>query len=180
MTAAFSKFNQHSKILRSSWIDTKLGSMMAIGDEEALYLLEFFDKWSLEREVEKLKIKTNSTIIPGSTTPIQYITHELMSYFEGKLKDFKTPLHFLGSSFQKLVWEELMRVPYGQTRSYREQAIFIGKDRAYRAVAHANGVNHLAIVTPCHRIIKSNGDFGGYSGGITRKKWLLEHEARHV
>lgn len=180
MGAAPTKFTQHHKILKASWLDTKLGPMIAIADETGLYLLEFVDRRGLEREVERLRLRTKAAIIPGTTDPIKSITLELESYFEGKLTQFKTPLHLLGSPFQKLVWDELMRIPYGQTRSYMEQAKSIGKNKAYRAVANANGANQLAIIIPCHRIINSNGDLGGYGGGITRKQWLIEHEKSHV
>lgn len=155
----------HYKIIKASWLDTKLGPMIAISDEMGLYLLEFVDRRGLEREVERLRLKTKAAIIPGSTSPIKSITLELASYFDGTLTDFKTPLHLLGSPFQRLVWEELMHIPYGQTRSYMAQAEAIGKNKAYRAVANANGANQLAIVIPCHRIINSNGDLGGYGGG---------------
>ena len=176
MGAPPTKFEKHRTILKASWIDTKLGPMIAIADEAGLYLLEFVDRRGLEREVERLRLKTKAAIIPGVTDPIKSIAIELESYFEGKLKEFNTPLHLLGSPFQKLVWDELMRIPYGQTRSYMAQAEAIGKATAYRAVANANGANQLAIVIPCHRIINSNGDLGGYGGGITRKQWLIEHE----
>lgn len=180
MGAAPTKFEGQRTILKASWIDTRLGPMIAIADEAGIYLLEFVDRRGLEREVERLRIKTKAAIIPGVTDPIKSITLELASYFEGKLKEFNTPLHLLGSPFQKLVWDELMRIPYGTTRSYMAQATSIGKNKAYRAVANANGANQLAIIIPCHRIINSNGDLGGYGGGLTRKKWLLEHEASHV
>jgi AraC family transcriptional regulator of adaptative response/methylated-DNA-[protein]-cysteine methyltransferase len=180
MGAAPTKFEGQHTILKASWIDTRLGPMIAIADEAGIYLLEFVDRRGLEREVERLRIKTKAAIIPGVTDPIKSITLELASYFEGKLKEFNTPLHLLGSPFQKLVWDELMRIPYGTTRSYMAQATSIGKNKAYRAVANANGANQLAIIIPCHRIINSNGDLGGYGGGLTRKKWLLEHEASHV
>jgi AraC family transcriptional regulator, regulatory protein of adaptative response / methylated-DNA-[protein]-cysteine methyltransferase len=176
MGAAPTKFTQHHKMLKASWLDTKLGPMIAIADETSLYLLEFVDRRGLELEVERLRLKTKAAIIPGFTDPIKSITLELESYFEGKLTQFKTPLHLLGSPFQILVWNELMRIPYGQTRSYMAQAEAIGKATAYRAVANANGANQLALVIPCHRIINSNGDLGGYGGGITRKQWLIEHE----
>jgi AraC family transcriptional regulator of adaptative response/methylated-DNA-[protein]-cysteine methyltransferase len=176
MGAPPTKFEKHRAILKASWIDTKLGPMIAIADEAGLYLLEFVDRRGLEREIERLRLKTKAAIIPGVTDPIKSIAIELESYFEGKLKEFNTPLHLLGSPFQKLVWDELMRIPYGQTRSYMVQAEAIGKATAYRAVANANGANQLAIVIPCHRIINSNGDLGGYGGGITRKQWLIEHE----
>jgi AraC family transcriptional regulator, regulatory protein of adaptative response / methylated-DNA-[protein]-cysteine methyltransferase len=176
MGAPPTKFTQNHKMLKASWVDTKLGPMIAISDETSLYLLEFVDRRGLELEVERLRIKTKAAIIPGVTDPIKSITLELESYFEGKLTKFKTPLHLLGSPFQRLVWDELMRIPYGQTRSYMAQAEAIGKATAYRAVANANGANQLAIVIPCHRIINSNGDLGGYGGGVTRKQWLINHE----
>lgn len=167
---------KHDTILKSTWIDTPLGEMLAISDEKALYLLEFAERRGLEREIESLRMKIKTDIIPGNTTPIASIKSELKSYFEGSLKKFKTPLQLFGSSFQQSVWSELMRIPYGETRSYAEQAIAIGKETAYRAVANANGANQLAIVIPCHRIINKNGDLGGYGGGIHRKKWLIAHE----
>jgi AraC family transcriptional regulator, regulatory protein of adaptative response / methylated-DNA-[protein]-cysteine methyltransferase len=170
MGAAPTKFTQHHKMLKASWLDTKLGPMIAIADETSLYLLEFVDRRGLELEVERLRLKTKAAIIPGVTDPIKSITLELESYFDGKLTQFKTPLHLLGSPFQRLVLDELMRIPYGQTQSYMAQAEAIGKATAYRAVANANGANQLAIVIPCHRIINSNGDLGGYGGGIRRKQ----------
>jgi AraC family transcriptional regulator of adaptative response/methylated-DNA-[protein]-cysteine methyltransferase len=178
--ASPTKFNPQNKILQASWLNTKLGPMIAIADEAELYLLEFVDRRGLDRNIGKLRLRTKAVIIPGITDPIQSITLELESYFEGKLTQFKTPLHVLGSPFQKLVWDELMRIPYGQTRSYKEQAASIGKNRAYRAVANANGANQIAIVVPCHRIINSNGSLGGYGGGITRKEWLIEHEKQKL
>ena len=102
------------------------------------------------------------------------------AYFEGKRQDFKTPLFLLGSPFQKRVWEELMKISPGKTRSYAEIAMAIGKPTAYRAVANANGANQLAIVIPCHRVINSNGELGGYGGGIARKKWLIDLEKQEL
>ena len=169
-----------TKALHSSYIKTTLGPMIAITDETALYLLEFADQPKLKRKIEKLKTTFNATILPGVTEPIRSIASELESYFEGNLTDFKTPLHIFGSPFQKLVWQALMHIPYGQTQSYMMQAAAIGKDKACRALANANGANQLAVIIPCHRIINNNGNLGGYGGGITRKKWLLEHESAHT
>ena len=104
---------------------------------------------------------------------------KLKSYFEGKLKKFETPLFLLGSPFQKKVWQALLKIPYGTTRSYAAQAVSMSEPKATRAVANANGANQLAIVIPCHRIINSNGALGGYGGGIARKEWLLQHEAKY-
>ena len=165
-------------MLRASWLDTPLGPMIAIADEKALYLLEFVDRRGLEREVERLRTKTKSAIIPGHTQPINSIEKELKLYFDGNLREFKTPLLFLGSPFQKCVWEELRKIPHGETRSYSDIAAAVGKSSAFRAVAQANGANQLAIIIPCHRVINKNEGLGGYGGGLARKKWLLNHEKK--
>lgn len=179
MGAAPTKLGQMT-ILRASWIDTPLGPMIAIADEQALYLLEFVDRRGLEREVERLRKKIKSAIIPGLTAPIQSIEKELKKYFEGSLIEFKTPLIFLGSPFQKRVWEELKKIPFGETRSYSEIATEMGQPTAFRAVANANGANQFAIIIPCHRVINANGELGGYGGGLTRKKWLINHEKQRI
>lgn len=169
---------EHSQPLKATWLDTRLGPMVAIADEEALYLLEFVDRRGLEREIERLRQKRKSAIIPGMTDPIRSIEQELAQYFDGKLTEFKTPLFLLGSPFQKNVWNQLIKIPQGETRSYSDIAAAIGNPNAFRAVAQANGANQLAIVIPCHRVINANGDLGGYGGGITRKHWLLNHESQ--
>jgi AraC family transcriptional regulator of adaptative response/methylated-DNA-[protein]-cysteine methyltransferase len=170
----------HLNVLKASWLDTKLGSMIAIADEDALYLLEFVDRRGLEREVERLRQKTKSAILPGVTPPIRSIEHELNQYFEGTLKSFITPLFLLGSPFQKRVWEGLQKIPFGETRSYADIAKAMGNPSAFRAVANANGANQIAIVIPCHRVINTNGELGGYGGGVVRKKWLLDHERQGI
>lgn len=164
--------------LKASWVDTPLGSMLAIADEQALYLVEFADRGGLEKEIARLTKRSNLPIVPGKTDPISQIEHELENYFSDKIQDFRTSLFLLGSPFQKRVWEELQKIPRGQTRSYADIAKAIGKPSAFRAVALANSANPFAIVIPCHRVINSNGDLGGYSGGIKRKAWLLEHERK--
>lgn len=162
--------------LKASWIDTHLGAMLAIADDKALYLLEFVNRRGLEREIERLRMRTKLPIIPGKTDPIISIEQELGAYFKGELKEFKTQLFLLGSPFQKMVWQELIKIPFGQTRSYVDIAHAINNPKAYRAVAQANGANQLSIIIPCHRIINANGDVGGYGGGVARKEWLLNHE----
>ncbi|MDP1836105.1 MAG: trifunctional transcriptional activator/DNA repair protein Ada/methylated-DNA--[protein]-cysteine S-methyltransferase [Chlamydiales bacterium] len=164
------------KVLKASWLDTPLGPMLAIADEQALYLLEFVDRRGLEREVERLRLKTKSAIIPGSTRPIESIKNELKLYFDGTLAEFKTPLALLGSPFQKQVWDLLQKIPPGETRSYSELAVTLGRPTAFRAVAQANGANQLAIIIPCHRVINANGNLCGYAGGLACKQWLLNHE----
>jgi len=168
----------NNKIFKASWLDTKLGPMMTIADEEALYLLEFVDRSALEREVERFRQKTKAGIIPGTTKPISSIEKELNLYFAGKLNSFQTPIKTLGSPFQQRVWQALQQIPYGETRSYLDIAKAIGQPTACRAVARANGTNQLAIIIPCHRVINSNGDIGGYGGGVARKQALLEIEKK--
>ncbi len=172
------KLNKQDNSLKSSWLDTPLGLMIAIADKQALYFLEFVERQRLEEKVEKFSIKANTTITQGNTTIIELVESELKAYFSGTLKNFQTPLHLTGSSFQKSVWNELLRTPYGETRSYSNQAIALEKPLAYRAVANANGANNIAIIIPCHRIIANNGGLGGYGGGTTRKQWLLDLEKR--
>lgn len=172
-------YKDEGATLKAAWLDTPLGPMLAIADEHTLHLLEFVDSRGLLREVVQLRKKTNSTIILGETAPILSIEKELNLYFKGKLKEFKTPLNFLGSPFQKQAWTALKKIPYGETRSYLEQAKSINAPYAFRAVARANGANQIAIVIPCHRVINANGALGGYAGGLTRKQWLLQHEKNH-
>lgn len=179
MGAPPSKKNQQSTILQAHWLDSVLGPMLVVADDTHLHLLEFVERRGLEREIERLRKRLNAAIIPGETTITTQIQDELELYFAGTLQTFKTPLFLHGSAFQQAVWQELMNIPYGNTRSYADQARAMGKDKAFRAVANANGANQIAIVIPCHRIINSNGELGGYGGGIQRKKWLIEHEHKH-
>lgn len=159
-------------------IDTPLGAMTAIASEDALHLLEFSDCFKLEREIERLQKRLNPIIISGTNHVIVSIETELTAYFDGSGMTFKTPFYRLGSLFQNKVWDTLCQIPYGETRSYREQATAMEHPKAVRAVANANGVNPLAIIVPCHRIINTNGTLGGYAGGIARKQWLIQHEKR--
>lgn len=163
-------------VLKATWLDTKLGPMFAVADETGLYVLEFVDRRGLEREVEFLRKKYNAIIIPGETPIIKQIALEIKNYFSGKNLNFSTPVHFNGSPFQISVWEQLRKIPPGETRSYLQIAKAIKNPKAFRAVAQANGANPLAIIIPCHRVINSNGEIGGYGGGIARKEWLLKHE----
>lgn len=165
-----------SNTLVAHFFEEKLGPMLAIADVQVLYLLEFYDRKALLNEIIRLRKKTNKNIMPGETPPIIKIKQELADYFAGKLKEFKTPVAQLGTPFQMRAWQALTDIPYGETRSYQEQAHAIGLPKAHRAIANANGCNQLAIIYPCHRIIMSDGGLGGYGGRLPRKKWLLELE----
>jgi methylated-DNA-[protein]-cysteine S-methyltransferase len=109
--------------------------------------------------------------------PFAAAREQLDAYFAGDLHRFDLPLAPAGTPFQMRVWEELTKIPFGETISYRELAERIGSPRAVRAVGLANGRNPLSIVVPCHRVIGADGTLVGYGGGLERKRWLLEHEA---
>jgi AraC family transcriptional regulator of adaptative response/methylated-DNA-[protein]-cysteine methyltransferase len=180
MGAAPKRAHKTLILLKSAWIDTALGLMLVIADDHQLYLLEFVEKRGIEKEIEKLHDRLPASIVPGKTKSIESIEKELKHYFAGKLKQFKTPFILIGTDFQKNVWNALCDIRYGQTKSYAEQAQIINKPTAYRAVANANGMNQLAIIVPCHRIIRSHGELGGYGGGVARKQWLLDHEKKYT
>lgn len=162
--------------LISSYIETPLGTMIAIVDDTKLYFLDFIERKKYDQKIQKLQIKYHARIIPGTNNIILLIEQELTAYFAGKLHAFSIPIVLSGSVFQNNSWKTLIEIPYGETITYAQQALLVGNEKASRAVAHANSNNTLAIIVPCHRIIGSNGKLCGYASGIDRKQWLIEHE----
>ncbi|MEK3805468.1 trifunctional transcriptional activator/DNA repair protein Ada/methylated-DNA--[protein]-cysteine S-methyltransferase [Bacillus sp. FSL H8-0547] len=178
---AVPKKNRDIRLFTAKWIETKLGPMVAVADEEVLYLVEFVDRRGLEKELENLRAKHAAAIVPGTNSVLEQIERELNDYFAGKCLTFETPIYLdAGSEFQRNVWRLLKEIPPGETISYKELAVRAGNPKAYRAVARANGANQLCILIPCHRVIASDGGLGGYGGGIQRKAWLLEWEREHA
>ena len=171
---------QNQQMLYAKWIDSPLGEMLILTDDTALHLLEFTGRRGLYTEITKLKEKYKYAIVPGENVITTSIQEELKSYFDSTLTSFSTQVKFYGSVFQHSVLHTLQTIPYGETRSYKEQAKILHKPTAVRAIARANGQNQLAIIIPCHRVIGANGHLTGYVGGLLRKKWLLEHEARNI
>lgn len=155
-------------------IATPLGEMIAISDEESLFLLEFADNKKLQTKLESL----GNGFVEKISDPIKLITEELKLYFIGELKTFRTSVKLIGTEFRKKTWRALQNIPYGKTISYSQQADNMNVPKAFRAVANSNGANCFPIIIPCHRVIASDGKLGGYSGGLERKKWLLEHEEK--
>ena len=170
--------------LYNTSIQTPLGPMLAIADAQALHMLAFTDAPGLPRHLRRLNSRLGGIILkevrPGDVAPLQRIFDELRAYFAGTLRNFTTPLRLQGSPFQTQAWDALRATAYGTTVSYLEQAQQCGHPKAFRAIANTNGANNFAIVIPCHRAIKSNGDLCGYNGGIERKKFLINHERRHA
>ena len=161
-------------------IESPLGTMFACAVEQGICLLEFSDRKMLETEFRSLSKQLNATIVQGDNPHFRILAQQLKEYFEGTRKEFSIPLFLPGTDFQKAAWESLQRIPYGTTRSYLQQAVDIKRPGAVRAVANANGMNRVAILIPCHRVIGSDGQLTGYGGGLWRKKWLLDFEREHA
>jgi AraC family transcriptional regulator of adaptative response/methylated-DNA-[protein]-cysteine methyltransferase len=158
-------------------LTTPLGPMIAGASDDALFLLEFADRRMLETEIAEVRDRTGRVAVPGVNAVIRAIGEELEAYFAGALREFTVPLDTPGTEFQRAVWDELKRIPYGETWSYGEQARRLGQPpEAVRAVARANGENRIAIVIPCHRVIGADGKLTGYGGGLWRKRRLLDLE----
>lgn len=158
------------------WIDSPHGPILAVADDNALYMLEFTVRKNLDMQMRRLAEKIGRAIVPGRTAITQRITDELEAYFGGKLLKFETPAALIGTNFQVRTWQALQAIPRGETRSYKELAAAVGNPKGFRAVANANANNRLAIIVPCHRVISAGGGLGGYAGGIDKKRALLDLE----
>ncbi len=167
-------------VLNINRFTTLIGPMFACASKEGLCLLEFTDRRMLETEFKDLRKRLNAIILPGDNLHLDQVQIEIKDYFNGTRNGFTVPLHTPGTEFQNTVWDGLKKIPYGNTRSYKEQAVALGKPNATRAVASANGQNRIAVIIPCHRVIGSDGKLVGYGGGLHRKKWLLDFERSNL
>ena len=170
---------QHS-IATIARIPTPLGPMLAGAVESGLCLLEFTDRRMIEAQIDRVRRLLGVKVLPGMSRFFGPLREQLDAYFAGRLHRFDLPLVASGTPFQRRVWRELCAIPYGETRSYSDQAARIGKPEAVRAVARANGDNRIAILIPCHRVVGKNGALTGYGGGLARKRYLLELENRYA
>lgn len=153
--------------LHFEYLDSPLGEIELTSTTNELLSVLFVKvgKISLEKQ-------------PFSYSPVNEETkRQLQAYFNKELTSFALPLRPAGTDFQKSVWQELQKIPFGTTISYLNLAKRLGDDNAIRAVAAANGKNPISIIIPCHRVIGSDGKLVGYSGELWRKKWLLDHES---
>lgn len=157
-------------------VETPIGTMVACAVEQGLCLLEFAERPTLEKQFTAIKKLFNGQIIEGESIYFELLRQQLSEYFERTRKVFSIPLVTPGTDFQQLVWKELQNVPFGITRTYKQQSIALNNLEAIRAVASANGMNRIAIIIPCHRIIGNDGSLTGYAGGLWRKQWLLDFE----
>ncbi|WP_455030125.1 methylated-DNA--[protein]-cysteine S-methyltransferase [Neisseria sp.] len=161
-------------------VATPLGEMLAVFGGKGLCLLEFVGQKQLEQEITAVQKALHGQFIFQENEQTQLLRQELDLYFQGRLKVFVTPLEMIGTAFQQQVWNALLTIPYGETRSYKEQAQQLGNPKAIRAVAAANGQNKVSILIPCHRVIGSDGKLTGYAGGLNRKQSLLALERGEV
>lgn len=165
----------YKNIFYAKEISTPIGPMITVADDNYLYAC-FSINSSVYQSIKKL-LKANSAKIVFNSNKITNKTKtQLDKYFGKELKEFSLPLKLTGTDFQKQVWQELREIPYGKTISYLEQATNIGKPKAFRAVANANGKNLFLVIIPCHRVVNSSGKLGGYTGGLDKKKFLLDFE----
>lgn len=173
------KNSKEKQVIDFTRIETDLGTMVTCATDKGICLLEFSDRKGLETELKQLAKSYNASIIQGYSTYFDQLKEELDAYFSGSLQSFSIPLDISGTDFQKQTWMALQDIPYGSTSSYLRQAETLGKPSAIRAVANANGMNKIAIIIPCHRVIGSDGSLTGYAGGLWRKRKLLDLEKKY-
>lgn len=159
-------------------LPTPLGPMLAGATDDGICLLEFTDRPMLPTQLAVLEHRLGRPVVAGRHPHLDALAAQLEEYFAGERLAFELPLVVNGSPFQERVWEALRSIPPGETISYEELALRAGRPGAQRAAGTANGANRLAILIPCHRVVRKSGETGNYGGGRWRKAWLLDHEAR--
>ncbi|MEJ5350243.1 MAG: methylated-DNA--[protein]-cysteine S-methyltransferase [Melioribacteraceae bacterium] len=152
-----------------AYYDSPIGKIRITADEDSITTLYFI--------LEMDGIELEPMLI---NEPLEKCLEQLDLYFKGELREFDLKLNPSGTEFQKKVWNEVLKIPYGKTKSYLELSQMLGNEKSIRAVARANGENKIAIIIPCHRVVGSDKSLTGYAAGIWRKKWLLDHEAAVV
>lgn len=160
----------------TTMIESPVGPLLAGARDAGICLLEFTDRRMLEAQMQTVQRRLGAALVPGEHLWLAQLATELGEYFAAKRRDFTLPLVAPGTPFQEQVWAELLKIPYGQTICYEELAQRVGRPGASRAVGTANGMNRIAIVIPCHRVLNKSGQLGGYGGGMWRKQTLLQLE----
>ncbi|CAA6827210.1 MAG: Methylated-DNA--protein-cysteine methyltransferase (EC [uncultured Thiotrichaceae bacterium] len=146
-----------------------IGHVFIAADDKAVHVIGFEQNWDAKIQgVDGLQEQSNAII--------DETTEQLQQYFDGKRETFDLPLKLQGTVFQQQAWQALQQIPFGETRSYSDQAEAINNPNAVRAIGHANSLNPISIVVPCHRVIAKSGKLAGYAGGVDTKQYLLEHE----
>ena len=180
MGPIFTDISDNCHLIRGI-VETPLGNMQALVSENGVVLCDFVDRSETAREMSGLmRLLPGCRVVDGGHVYLDRLRAELDEYFVGRRKEFRIPMHLVGTPFQVRVWQTLLQIPYGTTITYAQQARMIGNPAAVRAVAAANGRNRLPILVPCHRVIGADGSLTGYSGGVGRKAELLRLEHRFM
>ena len=161
------------EVLYRAYYESPLGRYILVSSDRGVVCVKPED----QKETPRDCWERGDVQIREDTEHNRHVIEELESYFNQGLQRFSVPLDIRGTPFQKKVWQALLDIPYGQTRSYGEIAHAIGYPKASRAVGLANGTNPISIIVPCHRVIGSNGKLVGYGGGLNRKQTLLDLES---
>jgi AraC family transcriptional regulator, regulatory protein of adaptative response / methylated-DNA-[protein]-cysteine methyltransferase len=159
-------------------VDSPIGEFIAGTTHNGICLFEFADRGGVDRVKERIFKRYRVALEKGRNDLLNEVERQAREYFNGSRQEFSLPLDQEGTPFELSVWNELRKIPYGETRSYGEIATRLGKSGAARAVGRANGANYIAIIVPCHRVIEENGQLRGYGGGLWRKQYLLDLERR--
>ncbi|MDG2019228.1 MAG: methylated-DNA--[protein]-cysteine S-methyltransferase [Porticoccaceae bacterium] len=173
----FMRIGDIMNAIHIQYYKTSIGDLILGCFQDRLCMLDFRYRKMRNTVDKRIKQGLNADFIEQDHGILQKTRQRIDEYLSAQRKQFDIPILMVGSDFQKQVWQQLMRVSYGQTASYSDLAKRINNEKAVRAVASANGANSIALIIPCHRIIESNGGLGGYGGGLSVKKRLLKIEA---
>ncbi|MEJ8843937.1 methylated-DNA--[protein]-cysteine S-methyltransferase [Lacibacter sp. H375] len=154
------------ELLHTVYYNSPIGTILLESEDEHLTTVSFRDDISVAETAN-----TTSSVLKATI-------NQLDEYFAGRRKQFDLPLQPAGTAFQQKVWDQLMKLPYAETVTYLHMAKRLGNVKSIRAAASANGKNPIGIIIPCHRVVGADGKLTGYAGGLHRKQWLLEHEAK--
>lgn len=163
-------------MISTQYFNTPMGELILGSYDNKLCLADWRYRKMREQIDSRLQKGLNAEYAKNDTEVLNEARKQLNEYFNHQRTVFDLPLLFVGSDFQKSVWQELMQIPFGSTASYRQLAKNIGNEKAVRAVANANGANAISIFVPCHRIIGADGTLTGYAGGLDTKRKLLQLE----
>lgn len=167
---------KNSNVINIKHFRFPCGEMILGSSDDELCLCDWADGRKRKSVDQRLQRNLETAFVEHTSDVIEMAKQQLDEYFLHQRREFDVPLRFIGTSFQKKVWNELLKISYGETVSYGELAQRIGMPKSVRAVANANAVNALSIIVPCHRIIGGNGSLIGYSGGLDKKRFLLDLE----
>lgn len=180
-TSTFNRqgFPNMKNTINIQYYDSPCGEIILASAGDALCLCDWYEMPCAERNKRRLARLLDAEFSTESSPVLEQTKQELDEYFAGKRKAFDIPLHPVGTDFQKQVWQALLEIPYGETRTYKEIALRVNNLKGVRAVAQAIGANGMSIIIPCHRVIGTNHSLTGFAGGIEAKRLLLNIEGKN-